>query len=235
MKFRLGVGQSDFASLRLAGDYYVDKSEFIYELVEETGNTVSLFTRPRRFGKTLMMRMMLSFFDIRKDSRSLFEGLKIMEHREFCERWMNQYPVLFLSFKDVEGLDFHEAYGMLKTILADTCKAVPELADSDKTDPYDNEVFTRLRANTSKENDVKSSIKTIMRMMYAVYGKKVILLMDEYDVPLARASEKNTEENRYYPQMLNMIRGIMSSALKDNEYLEFAAITGCLRSEEAHV
>lgn len=114
MKFKVGVGKSDFASLRLSGDYYVDKTELIYELIENTDNAVSLFTRPRRFGKTLMMSMMENFFNIRKQSENLFEGLAISGYTEFCSEWMNQYPVLFISFKDVEAQSFDEAYILLK-------------------------------------------------------------------------------------------------------------------------
>ncbi len=229
MAFRVGVGESDFANLRRSDQYYVDKTDIIYELVEETENKVTLFTRPRRFGKTLMMSMMLNFFSIRKDSREIFEGLKITEHEEFCEKWMNQYPVLFLSFKDIEGETFDGAYKMLKTRLADVCKEWDFLLEESKVNPADREIFEKIMFKTAEEDEVKNSLKTITRMAYAVYGKKVILLIDEYDVPLAKAGEKNTAENQYYSSMLDVIRGIMGTSLKDNEFLEFAVITGCLR------
>ena len=229
MAFKVGVGKSDFASLREENAYYVDKTELIYELVHDTNNMVTLFTRPRRFGKTLMMSMMENFFSIRKSSGGIFEGLSITEHEDFCKQWMNQYPVLFVSFKDVEGVNFDGAYGMLKVQLADVTKGLSDLVNGDQSNQYDCEAFDRLQSQRSTPEDVKSSLKTIMRMLYAVYGKKVILLIDEYDVPLARASEKNTAENGYYPKMLDVIRGIMSTALKDNEFLQFAVITGCLR------
>ena len=229
MVFSVGVGEADFAALREENAYYVDKTELIYELVQDTRNKVTLFTRPRRFGKTLMMSMMENFFSIRKSSGQIFEGLAITKHEDFCREWMNQYPVLFVSFKDVEGLNFDGAYGMLKTKLADLCKDLAKVLGSSAADKDDEEAFFSLKAQKADETVIKSSLKTLMRMLYAVYGKKVILLIDEYDVPLARASEKDTAENGYYPKMLDVIRGIMSSALKDNEFLQFAVITGCLR------
>lgn len=229
MAFRVGVGESNFADLRKSDKYYVDKTAIVYELVEETENKVTLFTRPRRFGKTLMMSMMSNFFSIRKDSKELFEGLNITEHKEFCKKWMNQYPVLFLSFKDVEAESFEGAYKMLQTRLADVCKELDFLLKEIVVNSADREIFKELMYGTAEENDVKNSLKTIMRMLYSTYGKKVILLIDEYDVPLAKASEKNTTENKFYLSMLDVIKGIMGTALKDNEFLEFAVITGCLR------
>ena len=205
------------------------KTEFIYELVEETDNQVSLFTRPRRFGKTLMMSMLANFFSIRKENKSIFEGLRITAHIEFCEKWMNQYPVLFITFKDAEAEEFGVAYDKLKNSIADVCKSIPELGEKSAANPADVQIFERLMFNEASDAEVQSSLKTIMRMMHMVYGKKVILLIDEYDVPLANASEKGTKTNQYYSAMLDVLKGIMSTALKDNEYLEFAVITGCLR------
>ncbi|MBR1628061.1 MAG: AAA family ATPase, partial [Lachnospiraceae bacterium] len=229
MGFRVGVGKSDFEALRTAGNYYVDKTEIIYELVHDTDNEVTLFTRPRRFGKTLMMSMLANFFSVRKDSKELFEGLDIAKRAEFCQKWMNQYPVLFVSFKDAESETYEVAYSKLMTILADVCKANLHIGENSSIDKDDREIFARLKAQKGAENDVQNSLKALMRMMHAVYGKKVILLIDEYDVPLARASEKDTPENRYYPRMLDVVRGMMSTSLKDNEFLQFAVITGCLR------
>ena len=229
MEFKVGVGKSDFEELRESGNYYVDKTELIYELVNDTDNKVTLFTRPRRFGKTLMMSMIENFFSIRKNSESIFEGLAITEHSDFCGDWMNQYPVLYISFKDAESETYDVAYAKLMTIVADICKSNSELSNNDTIDKDDLEVFARLKAQKGTESDVQNSLKTIMRMMNAVYGKKVILLIDEYDVPLAKASEKDTSKNGYYSKMLDVIKGIMSTALKDNEFLQFAVITGCLR------
>ena len=229
MAFRLGVGKSDFEEIRKVGDYYVDKSELLYELVENAGNKVTLFTRPRRFGKTLTMSMIDSFFNVRKDSHAIFDGLDIMKHPDFCKEWMNSRPVLFISLKEAEGNDFDGAYDMLKSSIADLCKKLSDLADNTATNMVDRQIFARLMSNAATDAEVKSSLKTLMRMLNAVYGRKVILLIDEYDVPLAKASERNTAENHFYSKMLDVIRGLMSSSLKDNEFLEFAVVTGCLR------
>ena len=228
MDFKVGVGKSDFEKLRESQNYYVDKTELIYELVHDTDNKVTLFTRPRRFGKTLMMSMIENFFSIRKESARIFEGLAITEHEDFCKEWMNQYPVLFVSFKDVEAEDFGGAYEMFKTVIADVCKGISDISLGEKVNPFDVEVFNRLKAQTGTDADIQNSLKMIMRMMNAVYGKKVILLIDEYDVPLAKTSEKDTSKNEYYSKMFDVIKGIMSAALKDNVFLQFAVITGCL-------
>lgn len=211
--------------------YYVDKTELVYELVANTRSKVTLFTRPQRFGKTLMMSMMESFFDIRRDSRETFQGLNILKnHSDFCDKWMNQYPVLFFTFKDVEGLDFAPAYDMLKERISSTCIKYSFLMSkecSEKVDSTDLDTFLKLKNKTASLAEVKSSLQTIMRMMKAVYGKPVILLIDEYDVPLAKAEE--TKNKDYYRKMLDLIRGILSISLKTNEYLKFAVVTGCLR------
>ncbi|MBR1743301.1 MAG: AAA family ATPase, partial [Lachnospiraceae bacterium] len=229
MDFIVSVGEADFATLRRENAYYVDKTEILYELVHDTKNKVTLFTRPRRFGKTLMLSMMENFFSIRKYSRDIFDGLDIMKHEFFCKEWMNQYPVIFVSFKDAESENYEVAYAKLMTIIADVCKAVSEIGKSEAADQDDLEIFARLKAQKGTESDVENSLKTLMRMMHAVYGRNVILLIDEYDVPLAKASEKDTVQNPYYDKMLAVIRGMMSTALKDNEFLQFAVITGCLR------
>ncbi len=229
MDFKVGVGKSDFAALRESGNYYVDKTELIYELANDTDNQVTLFTRPRRFGKTLMMSMMENFFSIRKNSESIFEGLAITGHEYFCKEWMNQYPVLFISFKDAKADEFDVAYAKLKTVIADVCKGISDISFGETVNSFDVEVFNRLQAQTGTDADIQNSLKMIMRMMNTVYGKRVILLIDEYDVPLAKASEKDTSKNGYYSKMLDVIKGIMSTALKDNEFLQFAVVTGCLR------
>ena len=229
MAFTVSVGEADFAALRNENAYYVDKTEIMYELVHDTNNKVTLFTRPRRFGKTLMMSMMENFFNIRKDSKNLFENLAIAKHKTFCKEWMNQYPVLFISFKDAESETYEVAYAKLMNVIADVCKGISDIAKKDMADKDDLDVFARLKAQKGNESDVQNSLKTMMRMLYNVYGKQVILLIDEYDVPLAKASEKDTAKNHYYSRMLDVIKGIMSTALKDNEFLKFAVVTGCLR------
>ena len=225
MNKNIAVGGEDFITLRKSNSYYVDKTELLYELVQETNNTVTLFTRPRRFGKTLTMSMIETFFSIfKKDSTDVFNDLAVRKHSEFCGKWMSQYPVLFISLKDAEGRNFELAYDKLKSIIARLCIKYSFLADSDKVSPFDKDIFLKLSGQCGTESDVQNSLITIMRMMNAAYGKKVILLIDEYDVPLAKA---NT--NGYYRQMLDVIRGLMSTSLKTNEFLEFAVVTGCLR------
>lgn len=221
---RIAVGGEDFIALRKAGSYYVDKTDLLYELVEKN-NAVTLFTRPRRFGKTLTMKMMESFFDIsRKEEGDAFEGLRIMEHPSFCAEYMNQYPTLFLSLKDVEGRSFDLAFGKLKAVIADVCKRYESLGKEPAVNPADAAAFHRLMYETADEVDIQTSLKTLMRMMHTVHGKPVVLLIDEYDVPLAKANA-----NGFYRQMLDVIRGIMSMSLKTNEHLKFAVVTGCLR------
>ena len=227
---KIPVGMESFEEIRRDENYYVDKTELIYDLLSNANNKVTLFTRPRRFGKTLMMSMMESFFSVQKaDSQEVFAGLDIMKHEAFCAEWMNQYPVLFLTLKGVEALSFDEAYKTLKVKLADLCKKHEKLLESNKLNGNDRKIFCDLMAQTASMANIKDSLKTLMRMMAAVYEKPVILLIDEYDVPLAKASEQNTEENRYYVKMLDVIRGMFDAALKGNEYLKFAVVTGCLR------
>ena len=222
--FRMPVGTENFDEIRQKGSCYVDKSGLIYELVNNTDNKVTLFTRPRRFGKTLMMSMIESFFDIRRDSRAAFEGLAVTEHQDFCENWMNQYPVVFVSFKDVKALNFDGALDEMRTVLANACKKMAYLEESPNVDPDDKALFTRLKAGNAAMQDIKSSLLALTRMMNAHFGKKVILLIDEYDVPLAKANEK-----RYYAEMLDVVRAVFEYAVKTNEYLQFAVVTGCLR------
>ncbi|MBR2527325.1 MAG: AAA family ATPase [Blautia sp.] len=224
MALKIAVGGEDFVKLRRGKGYYVDKTELLFDLVE-TNNTVTLFTRPRRFGKTLTMRMMESFFSIfMKDYADVFEGLAILNHSEFCAEYRNRYPTVFLTLKDVEGRSFELAYDKLKTTIADVCKKLSFLAEDERTDEDDRMRFKRLKSETGTESDVQNSLKTITRMMNAAYQKPVILLIDEYDVPLAKAYV-----NGFYPQMLDVTRGLMSTSLKTNDYLKFAVVTGCLR------
>ena len=233
----IAVGTDIFDDFIKGNSYYVDKTELIYELVAKTRNKVTLFTRPRRFGKTLMMSMLESFFSIQKgNSRDIFTGLDIMRYGEFCEEWMNQYPVLFFTFKDVEGLTFDSAYDMLKERISSLCIKHSYLMDEsfiEKVDSTDRDTFNKLKNKMGSLAEVKSSFQTIMRMMMAVYGKPVILLIDEYDVPLAKAQE--TKNKEFYRDMLDVIRGIMSISMKTNEFLKFAVVTGCLRMSKESI
>ena len=222
------VGNDIYDEFIRDNGYYVDKTELIYDLAAKTRNKVTLFTRPRRFGKTLTLSMIESFFDISRDSSDVFAERKItLDHPDFCREWMNQYPVLSLTLKDVEGRSFQLAYGKLKAVLADVCKKHEALADSPKVNPADALIFRKLMFQTAEEAEVQNALKTIMRMMTSVYGRPVILLIDEYDVPLAKAEE--TKNRDYYRQMLDVIRRMMSISMKTNEYLKFAVVSGCLR------
>lgn len=222
-KLNIPVGISDFAKIRDRNYYYVDKTNLIAELLEEETAEVTLITRPRRFGKTMAMSMLSQFFDIRKDSKAMFQGLKIAENTELCDEWMNQWPVLFLSFRRVDGLNFQGAYGMLQATITDVCENHLYLLDSPQVSAYPKEVMDRLLRGTASEKETKGSLLMLTKMMEAHYGKPVILLIDEYDVPIAKASA-----NGYYDEMLDVMKGILQ-ALKDNDALRFAVITGCLR------
>lgn len=227
--FMMPAGIEFFEQLRRNGCYYVDKSELIYKIAEQKNISVTLFTRPRRFGKTLTMSMLESFFDITRDSRDVFEGLDILKHKEFCIEWMNQYPVMMLSLKDAASLDFATAYKKLKSSIAGLCIAHAYLESSDKVDPADAEVFKKLKFKEADDDEVQNALLILTRMLNAHYGRQVILLIDEYDVPLAKAHDADKESKDYYPKMLEAVRGFMSSALKTNPFLKFAVITGCLR------
>ena len=220
---KIPVGISDFAKIRNYDYYYVDKTGLITDLLEKETAEVTLITRPRRFGKTMGMSMLANFFDTRKDSKAMFEGLEISKNEALCSSWMNQWPVLFLSFKRVDGLDFGSAYEMLCTVLAEVCVTHGYLQESARVAPYDKNLLKRIEAGTATQVELKNSFVTLTRAMAAHYGKPVILLLDEYDVPIAKASAKG-----YYAEMLDVVRGLMQ-ALKDNDALRFAVVTGCLR------
>ena len=217
------VGVSDFEEIRRNGYYYVDKSGLIGELLGTTGTKVTLITRPRRFGKTLGMSMLESFFDIQKDSKTLFEELEIAKRHELCMEWMNQWPTVFVSFRQVDGLNFNSAYDMLTLVISELYKKHLYLLDSDKLDSFDKEIVKQLIQGTASAKDMKGSLMLLTRLMYQQYGKPVILLIDEYDVPVAKANR-----NGYYEEMLDVMKGLMQ-ALKDNQALCFAVITGCLK------
>lgn len=218
------VGISDFERIRELNYYYVDKTGLIKTLLQGEMDQVTLITRPRRFGKTMAMNMVASFLDIRKDSKELFDGLEISKEKEICKNWMNQYPTLFLSLKDVDGTTFENAFNMLKFVISSLCSQNSYLETGENIRENEKDIFSRLRSQTASITDIKGSIVTIMNMMQSYYEKPVILLIDEYDVPIAKASN-----NGYYKEMLEVIKGMLSTALKDNSSLKFAVITGCLK------
>ena len=223
-KLNLPVGISDFEKIRENGYYYVDKSGLISELLERETAEVTLITRPRRFGKTLGMSMLANFFDIRKDSSGLFDGLEITKNKTLCERWMNQCPTILFSLKDIDGLTFLNAYNQMQMQIANLYKEYTYLLDSDEIDPDDKNLFLQIKAGNANETQISRSLNLLMRMMHRYYKKQVVLLLDEYDVPIAKASS-----NGYYAQMMEIVKTMMSTSLKDNLSLRFAVITGCLK------
>lgn len=220
---KISVGSSDFAEYRKGNYYYVDKTGLIEELLKTPGIKVTLITRPRRFGKTMNMSMLAEFFDIRKDSRPIFSGLKIADNKELCEAWMNQWPVIHVTFRSVFGSCFKDAYSMIEAVIAELYKQHIYLLEKPEMMVYDREIFDRIAGKKASGEEIKNSLLFLTRLLGQYYGKTVILLIDEYDVPLAKASDKG-----YYEEMLYVIRGILQ-ALKDNSFLHLAVVTGCLR------
>ena len=216
------VGISNFEKIRNNGFYYVDKTGLIEELLK-TEAEVTLITRPRRFGKTLGMSKLESFFDIRKNSRKLFEGLEIARQSELCSKWMNQYPTVSVSFRQVDGLNFTSAYDMLTMVFADLYNKHLYLLEDSHVTEFQKKTFTNIAHGCGSEKEVKSSLVLLTTMMQQHYGKAVVLLIDEYDVPVAKANAHG-----YYNEMLDVMKGLLQ-ALKDNQALCFAVVTGCLK------
>lgn len=223
-KRNIPVGVSDFSEIRQNDYYYVDKSELIRELLKTSIAKVTHITRPRRFGKTLAMSMLANFFDIRQKNESLFQGLAVSSDSSLCKEWMNQWPVVFLSLKNIDGLTFSTAYQQLAYEIGLLFEKHKYLLTDEKIGPAEKELFERLKNRSTSEVEVSRSLQFLLQLMTRHYGKSAILLLDEYDVPLAKASS-----NGYYKEMLELIRAIMITALKDNPSLCFAVITGCLR------
>lgn len=224
---KLPVGIDDFRKLRESHFYYVDKTRLIEQLLLNWSK-VTLFTRPRRFGKTLNMSMLKSFFDI-GTYKALFDGLHISGNKELCDEYMGKYPVIFLSLKGVEGLTYEEAFEAFVRIMGKEVNRVSFLADSDKLTQIEREQYKGLtiikngRLAFDKEKLI-SSLQLLSQLLYKHYGKKTVILIDEYDVPLDKAFQ-----NGYYNEMVSLIRGLFGQALKTNEFLQFAVLTGCLR------
>ena len=217
---KLPVGIENFEDIRRSGFYYIDKTM----LIEQTLNNwskVTLFTRPRRFGKTLGMSMLRSFFEIGTD-KSLFDGLYISQNKSLCDEHMGKYPVIFLTLKGVEGLTFAKAKSMLSEIIKDEADRHYILNSSETLTSVDRESFMKIL--TGNEENIENSLKPLSRLLYKHYGQKVVILIDEYDVPLDKAYQ-----NGYYHEMVSLIRGLFGQALKTNDYLQFAILTGCLR------
>ena len=224
---KLPVGIENFEDIRRSGFYYIDKTMFIEQFLN-TWSEVTLFTRPRRFGKTLGMSMLRSFFEIGTD-KSLFDGLYISQNKSLCDEYMGKYPVIFISLKDVEGLSYDEAFQVFSSIIGNEISKFSFLAESDKLTVWEKEQFKGLlyieKGKFIFDNATfTTSLKLLSKLLYKHYGKKAVILIDEYDVPLDKAYH-----NGYYHEMVSLIRGLFGQALKTNDYLQFAILTGCLR------
>ena len=219
---KLPVGIDSFEKLRREDFYYVDKSRMIVDLMANWGE-VNLFTRPRRFGKTLNMSMLKCFFEIGTD-KSLFDGLAVSKEKELCEKYMGKYPVVFVSLKGVDGLTFEDAYRRLRGIIREEALRLSFLKSSEKLDEDDLRSFLRILSEQDTSADMVGSLRMLCTLLEKHCGQKPILLIDEYDVPLDKAYYHG-----YYPQMIDLIRAMFQAALKTNSSLFFAVLTGCLR------
>ena len=226
-KLKLPIGLENFEEIRKSGFYYVDKTKLIEQLLEEWGK-VNLFTRPRRFGKTLNMSMLRYFFEIGTD-KTLFDGLYISKNEKICEEYMGKFPVIFLSLKSVEGLNFESAKYRLCDLIGREARRFTFLLDSDNLTEEDKNIYRAMIAMQDgkyvmSEEILISSLQILSELLYKHYGIKTVILIDEYDVPLDKAFQ-----NGYYREMVSLIRAMFGLALKTNDFLQFAVLTGCLR------
>ncbi len=224
---KLPVGIDNFEKIRKSGFYYIDKTRLIEQLLQNWGE-VNLFTRPRRFGKTLNMSMLRNFFEIGTD-KSLFDGLYIADNKELCDEYMGKYPVIFISLKDVDGHTYEDAFDALVQIIGNEASRFYFLLESDNLTETEREQYRGfLKIKDGRYHIEKglaiSSLKLLSRLLSKHYGQKTIIIIDEYDVPLDKAFG-----NGYYREMVELIRGVFGQALKTNDFLQFAVLTGCLR------
>ncbi len=221
-KVSLPIGSSGFRDIRESGNYYIDKTGIISEIIRDDARVI-LFTRPLRFGKTTVQTMLSSFFDIREDYRKLFEGLSVMEDDEAVSRWMNRYPVIYLSLKDVEGIRIGKALSLLSGLFLNIFEEYrfileENIAEGDKI------IFEHALSSKLSSSEICMALSVLVKVLKTYYGREAIIIVDECDVPLSSA-----ERNGYYNEMLDMIRTIFSSVLKDNPNVRKAILTGCLR------
>ena len=230
-KYLMPVGNTDFKEIRETGLYYIDKTMLIDQLVGQSRAKVTLFTRPRRFGKSLNMSMLQHFFDIRENSKELFDGLAISKNKELYDKWRNKYPTILVSFKSVEATNFQDATSQLKLVLADLFRSHIYLLDDENIDEDDVEVIKRIKSRKANTSDMMDSLSLLTRLLYTHnQNTPVILLIDEYDVPMAKGDAYG-----YYGDIINIIRSMYNKALKDNPYIKFAVLTGCLRIAEESI
>ena len=219
---KLPIGIENFEKLRQEDFYYIDKTRLIEQLLTRWGE-VNLFTRPRRFGKSLNMSMLQSFFEIGKD-KTLFDGLRISDNQELCEEYQGKFPVVSVSLKGINGATYEEARRFLIKTINEEARRLSVLSDSTELDETDHELLTQLKKKEMTNDSLVYSIRELTELLEKHYGSKVIVLIDEYDVPLAKANE-----NGYYDEMVLLIRNLFENALKTNSSLKFAVLTGCLR------
>ncbi len=219
---KLPIGIENFEKLRQEDFYYIDKTQLIEQLLTRWGE-VNLFTRPRRFGKSLNMSMLQSFFEIGKD-KTLFDGLRISDNQELCEKYQGKFPVVSVSLKGINGATYEEARRFLIKTINEEARRLSVLSDSTELDETDHELLTQLKKKEMTNDSLVYSIRELTELLEKHYGRKVIVLIDEYDVPLAKANE-----NGYYDEMVLLIRNLFENALKTNSSLKFAVLTGCLR------
>lgn len=223
LKKKLPIGIEFFKDFKRDGFYYVDKTGFIRDLVNSRGS-VNLITRPRRFGKSLNMDMLKSFFELGADP-ALFEGLEISREKVICEQYMGKYPVISISLKDAAGLDFQTAYDMLGSAVSEAAERLDFLLDSEKLTSSEKMKLSRImECDFNKPFYLHSSLRLLTKLLFKHYGIPVVVLIDEYDAPLDKAYQCG-----YYLEMVNLIRSLFSQVFKTNENLYFAVITGCLR------
>ena len=219
---KLPIGIENFEKLRQEDFYYIDKTRLIEQLLTRWGE-VNLFTRPRRFGKSLNMSMLQSFFEVGKD-KTLFDGLRISDNQELCEEYQGKFPVVSVSLKGINGATYEEARRFLIKTINEEARRLSVLSDSTELDETDHELLTQLKKKEMTNDSLVYSIRELTELLEKHYGSKVIVLIDEYDVPLAKANE-----NGYYDEMVLLIRNLFENALKTNNSLKFAVLTGCLR------
>lgn len=221
-QLRLPVGIEDFAEIRRHGYYYVDKTQLIEQVLNRR-NKVSLFTRPRRFGKTLNMSMLQHFFEIGTDPK-FFQGLSISKNNELCEKHMGKYPIVSISLKSIHADSYAKAKAQLIKLVNREARRVQFLLDSDRLTAVDKALFSELLDREMEEDTLVSSLQELTELLEIHFGQQVIVLIDEYDVPLAKANQ-----NGYYDEMALLLRNFFENVLKTNDSLEFAVLTGCLR------
>ncbi len=222
-QFNILIGCESFKEIR-ENHVYVDKTSIIEEMLTGSRSKVSLITRPRRFGKSLMMSMLHAFFDISKDNRHLFEGLAILKNTELCEKWMNKCPTVSLSLKGITGNNYSSSIRQIKYLMARVCNNYDYLLESPKVKPSEKKLLSLLINVEADDELLMVSLQVLSDALKRHWEKPVILLVDEYDVPINHAKQKG-----YYEDMVNFMRNFLGESLKSNDSLEFAVLTGCLR------